>query len=82
LKEFGIHNSRTQFVVFFFDATEAHISRIRELVEGEAISISSEAFSALKNESMIIKHYKIEEAERALGSLDSAVINRIALRDI
>lgn len=82
LKEFGIRDDRPQFVVFIFDATDAHIERIRNLVKGNAVSLTSDAFKALSNEAAIIKHYKVDKPELELGSLEDAVVNRIVVRDI
>jgi tRNA threonylcarbamoyladenosine modification (KEOPS) complex Cgi121 subunit len=82
LKEFGIRGDRHQFIAFIFDATAEKIDNIRSIVKGTAENLSSEAFTALKDEAMIAKHYKIEKAESELGSLETSVINRIVIRDI
>lgn len=82
LREFGIRDDRPQFIVFIFDATEAHIERIRKLVKGNAVSMDSSSRKALTDEALITKHYKIDKAELELGSLEAAVVNRIVVRDI
>jgi hypothetical protein len=82
LKEFGIRNDRPQFIAFVFDATDAHLQRIKDLVEGDAITFDSDAFQTLHDDSLILKHYKIEKSEIELGSLETAIVNRIIIRDI
>ena len=51
-------------------------------MRGDAISMVSEEYSRLSQVSTITKHYKVEHAELQLGSLESAVVNRIVVKDI
>lgn len=81
-KEFGIRDDRPQFIAFVYDATDTQIQLIREIVKGDAISMESEEYSKISQIETIIKHYKVEPTELQLGSLESAVVNRIVVKDI
>lgn len=82
MKEFGIRNERPQFIAFVFDATAEQLQKIKDIVQGTAASIASDEIRALSSESTIIKHYKLEKTELDVGSLETAVINRIVVRDV
>jgi tRNA threonylcarbamoyladenosine modification (KEOPS) complex Cgi121 subunit len=77
LKKCGINLKEDHFIVALFNANDAKIAYVRELVQGaEELSITE--LPKISDKEKIIKHYKISADELQANSLLSAVITKVA----
>jgi hypothetical protein len=62
-----------------FDATEADVRRLRELIRGDESSV--EELESLIDIDAVAKYYKLTAEEAAPGRAASAIVSRVAARD-
>mmetsp|Transcript_16024 Transcript_16024/g.52450 ORF Transcript_16024/g.52450 Transcript_16024/m.52450 type:complete len:184 (+) Transcript_16024:3-554(+) len=79
LKRFGIGEETSAIIVARFDATEAHLSAAKALVEGDLASLDE--LVTICDTALLQKYYKPTKEELALGSLEDVAAMRIAVRD-
>jgi hypothetical protein len=65
-----------------FNATEEELSRIREAIKGEEAAVTDCKLEELADWSLIKQYYKIVDAELEVGTVEAAIVARIAARDV
>ena len=77
---FGVNESCQHLLLARFNATPEELVTLRGLVKGEAVEVAE--LPSLGDSALIRKYLKVLDAELTVGSLEDAVVNRIAIRDM
>ena len=78
-RRFGGDEASKSLVVCKFDPQDGDDVTLRELIAGDVVKFTDKA---PHDAASLRKWYKINESELALGSLEDAVLSRIAIRDV
>lgn len=65
-----------------FNATEEELFRIREAIKGEEVPVTDCKLEEWADWSLIKQYYKIVDAELEVGTVEAAIVSRIAGRDV
>jgi len=79
LKRFGARDASTSIVVCKFDPTVEDEAMLRRMIDGNVVTFENKAPC---DEVEVKKWYNVHENELAFGSLEDAVLSRIAIRDV
>jgi len=78
-RRFGGDERSTALIVCKFDASDEDLERVRRVVKGELVAFDARP---TVDEAALKKWYKVHANELELGSLEDAVLSRIAIRDV
>ena len=78
-RRFGGDDSSTSLIVCKFDPQDGDDAALRQLIAGDVVKFADKA---PHDAATLRKWYKINESELALGSLEDAILSRIAIRDV
>lgn len=79
LSRFGVNDSTTHLLIARIDATDEELDHLSTLVEGNVALI--ERLSELTSTATVLKYYKILPVELKVGSLEEAILCKMAARD-
>eukprot|EP01088_Endostelium_zonatum_P010181 TRINITY_DN23537_c0_g1_i1.p1 TRINITY_DN23537_c0_g1~~TRINITY_DN23537_c0_g1_i1.p1 ORF type:complete len:197 (-),score=40.12 TRINITY_DN23537_c0_g1_i1:68-637(-) len=80
LKKFGVSEESREVLVGLFNPSQETIDNLCKLIQGEQVDVKlAMDKKTYMDPTLIKKHFKISDAELQLGSLEEAVVGRVAM---